>query len=80
MRGFLHCATHDEAVSGFGRNDAVWGLAMVGCVGELAAVNFGSGDAFAALNFDVDVDEAYGCWRYACDAAGLAQGVGADSG
>ena len=25
MRGFLHCATHDETVSGFGRNDAVFG-------------------------------------------------------
>ena len=41
---------------------------------------FGSGYAFAALDFDVDVDEADGCWRYACYAAGLAQGTGTDSG
>jgi hypothetical protein len=25
MQGFLHCATHDEAVSGFGRNDDRFG-------------------------------------------------------
>jgi hypothetical protein len=60
MRGFLHCATHDETVSGFGRNDAMGGDGS------------GSGYAFAALDFDVDVDEADGCRGYAGDAAGLA--------
>ena len=24
MRGFLHCASRDETMSGFGRNDAVF--------------------------------------------------------
>jgi hypothetical protein len=25
MRGALHCATHDETVSSFGRDDDFWG-------------------------------------------------------
>jgi hypothetical protein len=28
MRGSLHCAGHDEAVNGFGRDDGVWWLGV----------------------------------------------------
>ena len=40
MRGFLRCAAHDETVSGFGRDDAVFGLVLT--VGRTSNGNYRS--------------------------------------